>query len=147
MQNKKILGCLCRGTDYLYRRPKEHPVQPDPEEVIIKCTDILKERNCDLIFLATEDEEIYNKFKKHFGDSLITNNHEFFHDTGTTLLSDVKQGRDNEKFLRGMEYLVTIYLLSECDCLVAGRTNGSAAVLMLSDGYEYVYIYDLGYYE
>lgn len=64
LNGERVLGVLCRGTDYLKLHPKNHPVQPDPELVIKKTAEVFKEGKYDKIFLATEDRTIYEAFKK-----------------------------------------------------------------------------------
>jgi hypothetical protein len=70
----RVLGVLCRGTDYLHKHPKGHPVQPEPMDVIKKAEQILHEQNCEYLYLATEDDNIYKLFADQFGNKLITNN-------------------------------------------------------------------------
>jgi hypothetical protein len=36
IENRKILGILCRGTDYTLKKPAGHDIQPDPNDVIMK---------------------------------------------------------------------------------------------------------------
>lgn len=61
---------MCRGTDYLSNRPKNHPVQPEPQEAIRKAREVMREHHCRRIYLATEDEDIYRQFREAFGDAL-----------------------------------------------------------------------------
>ena len=37
-------------------------------------------------------------------------------------------------------------LLARCDCLVAGSVGGTYGALLMSKGYDYEYVYDLGVY-
>ena len=37
-------------------------------------------------------------------------------------------------------------LLAECSCLVAGNVGGTHGALLMSKGYEYRYIFNLGNY-
>lgn len=54
--------------------------------------------------------------------------------------------RDRDEYLRGKEYLTTIVLLSRCNCFIGSRTSGAVGVMMLSSGFEFTYLYDLGRY-
>lgn len=57
--SSNILGILLRGTDYITRKPKYHPVQPNPE-IVIKDTKLFDEQyNYDYIFITTEDDILY----------------------------------------------------------------------------------------
>lgn len=50
-QDVKILGVLCRGTDYLLKKPKNHPVQPEPQVVIKDAEAIMKSMDVIMCFL------------------------------------------------------------------------------------------------
>ena len=54
--------------------------------------------------------------------------------------------RENDYYLRGKEYLTTIVMLSRADCFIGGRTSGTVGMMLLSDGFEYSYVYNLGRY-
>lgn len=148
-KNKKerILGILCRGTDYVALKPFRHPVQPTPDEVIEKAKEVMKRQNCDKIFLATEDEEILKKFQKEFKDKLLYNDQKRFRNTDTKYLADIHFNRKNDAYLKGIEYLTTIVLLSRCDCFIAGRTSGTIGVMLFTDGFDYMYFWDKGRYK
>ena len=45
-----------------------------------------------------------------------------------------------------LNYLAAVYLLTQCNCFLGGRTGGTKGVLLAADGFDYVKIYDLGLY-
>lgn len=142
----KVLGILCRGTDYLAGRPKGHPIQPTPEEVLREARRIYSEQECTRIFLATEDENYYRILKENFGDDLITNRSKFLkYQGGSVGKEQYESGADARS--SGMEYLITIMLLARCHCLCAGCASATVAAMLLTEGYEYTYLFDLGIYE
>ena len=47
---------------------------------------------------------------------------------------------------KGINYAASILALARADYLIAGNTSGSIAAQLLSDGYKYEHIYDLGRY-
>ncbi len=145
-EGKRVLGVLSRGTDYISVRPKNHPVQPDVGEMIIKVQDVAEEKSCDYIYMATEDEAVYQEFKKAFGNRLKTTKARRVSQTGTKNINDVLNGEAEDLFRQGKEYLGNILLLAKCNCLVAGSAGGTYGALLMSKGYEYRYIYDLGVY-
>ena len=53
----RILGVLVRGTDFIKLQPKNHPIQPEPFEVLNKVKKALLEWNCNYVYLATEDAD------------------------------------------------------------------------------------------
>lgn len=76
-KSDRILGVVVRGTDYVLNKPKNHPVQPTAEQAIEKCREVMKEQNCNKIFLATEDKKIYDAFNYAFKSQLVTNPKEY----------------------------------------------------------------------
>lgn len=151
---KRVLGVLCRGTDYTSTKPKEHPIQPQVSDMILKVTEVMQQQNCEAVYLATEDETIYEDFRNRLGDKLVALQTKRFKDTGTANINelsdkiiDTLSDPAKEKHDKGMDYAVTIGLLSRCNCLVAGQTSGTTGAMLLSRTYDYVYIYDLGLYE
>lgn len=142
----KVLGVLCRGTDYRNTRPKNHPVQPELGEIIKKAMKIQEEYGCAWIYLATEDESIYQSFQSAFGDRLKVTDAMRCSDTGMKNINDIAYLRERDKYLKGKEYLLNILLLAKCNCLVAGSVGGTYGALLMSEGYEYEYVFDLGTY-
>jgi hypothetical protein len=151
-QNERVLGVLCRGTDYTALRPKGHPIQPDVGAVIAKAQEMMQDQHCTTIFLATEDETIYQLFLAAFGNRLRTYSERIRTTNGIFIneYEDQKLEKQSDpakaKYLRGLNYAVTIGLLSSCNCLVAGQVSGTTGAILLSKGYEKVYLFDLGNY-
>lgn len=147
-EGEKVLGVLCRGTDYINQKPSGHPVQPVVETVIEKTEKVLEEYGCTKIFLATEDYGFAEKFRLKFGETVVMNQKSFvdYDPQNKRWINDyvgcIKETRREE----GIDYLKTIYILSKCSCLVAGRTSGSLGAYIMSEGYEYTYFWDLGEY-
>jgi len=144
-----VLGVLCRGTDYALLKPERHPVQPEPEKVIKKAKEVMAAKHLDYVYLATEDQDIYELFQKEFGDNLLTNKQDRY--TKRELAKDqylyqIKHDRENDKFLLGLEYLSSMYLLSKCHSFIGGRTRGAIGVLLMTDGFAYQYIWNLSIY-
>ena len=52
-----------------------------------------------------------------------------------------------EKQAEGVKYLSQIYFLSKCTSFVAGNTRGSLGVMLMMEGFENEYIFDLGLYK
>lgn len=150
--SNRVLGVLCRGTDYLKLKPKGHPVQPDPNDVINKCKEIATMKDCSHVFLATEDKNILESFKIAFKDKLIYLEQERASQEqldGNVYLASVYRNRNCDKYEMGLNYLAAIYLLSKCSCFIGGRTGGTKGVLLLRNqqDFDYTYIYNLGIYQ
>lgn len=149
-QNSKVLGVLCRGTDYTLKRPKGHPIQPRPEDVMDKAEVVMNEYKCDYIFLATEDADILNFFKHRFDQRLLyveqkRVGREDMRSVDKVMQANIKINTDRYKM--GLDYLCATYILSKCECFIAGRCGGTKGVLLMTKGFEYEFIYDLGIFE
>ena len=142
---ERVLGILCRGTDYVKMKPHGHPIQPTPEQMIEQADRIIEEYQCRWIYLATEDEEYYQVFSNYYKDKLKVTRARRCNTDGN--INDVSYERENDKYLKGKEYLINILLLSKCNCFLAGMVNGTWGALLLSDGFEYEKIFNLGIYE
>lgn len=146
-KNDRVLGVLCRGTDYARYKPKDHPVQPTAEMVIDKANELIKKYNYNKVFLATEDKDIYEKFKVFFGDILISFQQNQIRYDGIAWINNTLPDSQQEKVTHGMNYLVSMAILANCNGFIAGRTSGSIGVMLMSKGFEYSYFWDLGFYE
>ncbi len=142
----KILGVICRGTDYANGKPKNHPIQPTPKQAVEKAEEIFRDQKCTKVFLATEDKAFYEIFQERFGDKLIVNKTNYTQYQGGSIGRE-KYERGEGGYQAGMEYLITIMLITKCNCLCAGCVSGTVAALLLTEGYEYTYLFDLGIYE
>ncbi len=146
LKGKKAIGVLCRGTDYVAMGPVGHPVQPKIEDIIDKVREIMKFSDCDYIFLATEDKLVYKQFREAFSDRLLILESDRFEHNVSTYLYDVQKTQKTDVYRMSLEYLTSIYLLSKCNGLVAGRTSGSVGALLLARGYQYCYYFNEGRY-
>ena len=142
-EQDKVCGVLVRGSDYTTMRPKGHPIQPTIPQVIQKVTEVAKEYGCNKIYLSTEEQKTVDEFKKVFGINLLYLDKTYIDYRGG-YLADAKIVRDRKT--GGIEYLTQIAILAKCDCIVAGVCSGTLGAALLSEGYEYEYYWNLGYY-
>ena len=142
----RVLGVLARGTDYVQSKPYNHPIQPSADAMLNKCEEIRD--SWDYIYLATEEYAIEKKFREKYGDRILINERQYYDgDYQNKWLCDIHFNRENDSFLRGLEYVSSINLLSKCNYLIAGLCGGTQAALIMNDNqYEYVYLFDLGNY-
>lgn len=141
----KILGILARGTDYVSSKPKGHPIQPTAEQIYEKAREVAENYSCNQVYLATEDADIYDKLKKAFGKMLTAPDTKRYTTKENQNINDLEAKED--KYLKGKEYLLSMMILSGCDCFVAGNVGGTHGAMLMSRGYEYSYIFNLGKYE
>ena len=154
IKGKRVLGVLCRGTDYIMTKPAGHPVQPPIEDVINLTNKIIEEMNVEFIYLATEEAAIVQMFDEQFPNKVITNKrlyydsyYDLYNENEEAKISNVHFKRENDSYYKSLEYLSSVNLLSKCCGLIAGNCGGSRAALYLNGGrYEYSYLFDLGLY-
>jgi len=144
---QKILGVLSRGTSFNSPLVHGHPIVPDSDSLIDKVKELLEKWELDYIFLTTEEAFVVDKFKKAFGQEkvLVTQRArviEYNDEEGSTRVS---YGRENDNYLKGLEYIIDIALLSRCDALIGPIVNGTIAALELNNNkYKFKHIIDLG---
>lgn len=143
-ENEKVLGVLVRGSDYTKLKPKGHPIQPTVEQVIDKVKQIISDKDYDKIYLSTEEKGTVETFKKVFGTKVIYLNREYT-EYSDGYLAD-SPALSQERIQNGTDYLVQIALLAKCNGIIAGICSGTIGAALLSDGFEYEYYWDLGYY-
>lgn len=148
MNSCKILGVKCRGTDFVSSKPTGHSICPDALATIEKIEEQEKEwGSYDKIFVATEDKNIYQDLIYKYGDRLITNGTFYFENTGDKWLSDMFEDVSGTKRDRMTEYLVSTYLLAQCDALIAPIVGGTLGAMRMKGKYEKLYLFQLGLYE
>lgn len=145
----KILRVLARGTDYISLKPKNHPVPYDIECFIEECQNRLLNKTYDYLYLATEDLDILNIFKKIFGEKLLYIEQMRMKQNVNRVIMDIKFGRENDNYLRGLEYCTAIEILAKCDGLLANCCCYGALGAILINGGHYMenIIFDAGRYD
>lgn len=144
-KNDKVLGVFLRGTDYVKLSPKDHPIQPGIEIVMEDVAKAMANLGCNKIFLATEDKQIFDKFRERFGYIVQISQQDFI-EYKDGFLANCKVSRMNDKYLRGKEYLIAILMLSKCRFLISSIAGGSLGCAMMVQDWDYVHFYNLGKY-
>lgn len=152
IKDKSVVACVIRGTDYLSLKPKGHPKQPELCELFEKIQEVMKSTSADYVYLATEEEKYAEAFKLRFPGRVLENKRNYFDEKFKQLgdnshISCVSFGRENDDYLKSLEYFSSINIVSKCNSLVTGLCGGSQiAVFMNQDRYELLYVFDKGYY-
>ncbi len=144
--DKTVLGVYMRGTDYTSLKPAGHYVQPDLNTVLKDIERYLKQFKIDMIFLVTEDDKIYHSVASFYGEKMISyNDYRFTSYNGKDFLAGSKKEISVQEI--GKIYLKKIMLLSRCDYLIGGITNGTQfALIMNNNQYKDKILYNLGKY-
>lgn len=141
----KTIGVLYRGTDYVMNKPYDHPIQPKVSAVIARCRKVMREYGCDQIYLCTEDADVLRQMQEDFPDQIITYQQHHYSLAAGENINDVGNAQQTP-FERNAEYLTSIEILARCNCLVASAAGGTYGALLMTDGYDYEYVYQLGRY-
>ena len=142
----RVLGVNLRGTDYVVKKPKNHPIPPSMSLAKNTVAEKLKEWNCNKIFLATEDKTIVQEFKTTFGDLCVTIDREYIEYDPKTWITENLIDRENDVYLQGKDYLIETYLLSMCNSFVAAKSNSVACLMFLTENFENTFVFNLGLY-
>ena len=147
----KLLGVKVRGTDYITTQPHDHPISATAEQVIHKAMEVMQGNNFDAVYLSTEDKKVVAKFQKAFGEKLLLPEAEYIdydysNKDKDNWITNYGNDRENDKYFNGMEYLVSILFLSTCKGFITSINCGAVGVMLFSQGFEYLYVFDLGRY-
>lgn len=142
--NNHIVACICRGTDYFDTPLIGIEKQPTPQMAIEQVRCMMKKHNCNMVYCATEDERIYRMFEKEFGEKLIPNTQEKYGDNHGKLLMQINREEKRDILEITKQYYRSMYIVSQCDCLVAGVVSGTNAVLCMPNKFKDTYIFKLG---
>lgn len=141
----RTLGVLYRGTDYVMTRPQDHPIQPKVTAVIDRCRKVMQEQHCEQIYLCTEDADALRQLQEAFPGRVHTYQQHHYSLAAGENINDVGNAAQTPRE-RNTEYLIAIEILARCQCLVAGAAGGTYGALLMTDGYDYEYVYQLGRY-
>ena len=150
---KKICGVLLRGTDYLKFKPYNHPIQPTLEQSISLIREKIEMWGIDMLYVSTEDETILDGIKKTFPGIVLNYDCPRFSINDDESYTDILSltpyhvfGRENDRYLKGKEYLISMLLMTYCNFFIAGNVSGTIGVLVMKNEFEKEYIFDMGTY-
>lgn len=122
---KRVLGVVARGTDFrnaaavkTNKTWRENVVEID--RLIEACCHYKKKYNYDYVYVATEDQEYFDKFKNCFGESLLSiSQKRVTYDYENEEFKPVREllAAKNGKMM-GRDYLSGVWSLTECTALL-----------------------------
>ena len=139
---------VIRGTDYIARKPRGHPIQPNPRIVIRDTRKMDKKNKYDWIIITTEDDKIRNQFIQLIGKKLkynISGNNIKYNYINRDYIALNRNVKGNIDFIK--TYLINIIITSKCIDVICSRTAGSVGLFILSNGFRYIKVYFLGRYK
>jgi hypothetical protein len=145
----KTLGVLARGTDYVNTHLPNHTIQASKEMVCEKIDEVLAEREeLEYIYLATEDASYCEYFKNRYGEKIyFTDQKRYVTKQGEMLAEHHRADKEkSDGFTMGAEYILSIYLLSKCNSLLASGSCAGVgeAIKENGDKYKSIFVFDLG---
>ena len=136
-KGNRVLAVVCRGTDYKTANMEK---QPEVCDVIALAEKWMSKYNYDKIYLATEEEAIFDQFEKAFPGKILVNKRTYYDkamkDQNVKWIGQVKFDRENDDYLKGLEYLSSIIIVSRCKALMGGYC-GASNMALLYNGEQY----------
>lgn len=148
---KRTLAVVARGTDYLL--PMLAPFVPHgitARETLEKAIQYVKEQSFDRVYLATEDQEIFEIFtNSELGDKLLYVDQERpdyrKKENENLLLHEVFARSGSDPYKRTLNYIATLEGLTRCQALLANVTCGAVTyALARQPAYEFVDVKKIG---
>jgi len=141
---RNILGVFHRGAGYNNINIKNHPIMPSIEQTIQKTKDVFQKENFDYIFVSTEEAESIEAFRNEFPiEKLIFIGRKRVENYDVSSQDYCEYS--NVLYDGALDYLTEVYLLSQCDGIIASKAGGALAAMGLNNNkYRYVYKWDLG---
>lgn len=119
-QDKKVLGVHGRGGD-MKLAFLSHPLCVTSAEYIEEAEKAMQKIGAELIFLATDDNEILEAFRQHFQDRVVYFN-DVIRTSGRLHNCLVETDRPRHRYKLGLEILRDVYTLASCDGLITGMS-------------------------
>ncbi len=140
--NHNTLGILIRGTDYIVSKMGGVRKMATVDDMLPTIRQWIDEDGYDLIFLATEDQDILDRMRNEFGKMIrvVSQVRHSVRDFGNAkLLSDLekKEQEDNSGLVEDntVNYFYALYILSECQSFMAsGQCHGWNVVNSFNQG-------------
>lgn len=129
-----VVGVHARGADTKIGY-KGHPTIVTSQDYIDEAQKMAETLKADLIFLATDDQEMLNQFKNAFGDRLVYYE-DVIRSTGTMMNCFIEKKRENHHYLLGLEIIRDVYTLAACRGFVCGMSYVGFVVQILKKANE-----------
>lgn len=136
----RVLGIVIRETDYSLQMEHHRPAD-GRVDYTAQIRDALQRHGCDAIFVATESRKVFDAVGAAFPGITRTNPREFYdryyqdrEDGRALVLADVRHDREDDEYLRGLEYVTTVFLLAGCDVLLGTQSGAFSAAQYLNGG-------------
>ena len=151
------VGVIYRGTDYTQGEPIGHPIQPTQKMLANSIENVMNCGNYTKIYIASDEKRIVQYLQARFPGKVLINSRMFYDEVSNADysnynknhvgISGVRFDREDDNYLRGIEYLSSIHLVASCGALVAGGCGGTiTALYMNGTRFRDVSVFQLGRY-
>jgi len=143
----KILGVKFRGTDYAPNKIfNDHPFQATCDEMIERTRKFLEKYNYEYIYLCVEEQNSFDKFKKEFGEKVLSYDCKLIENYHGGVAS-FNQIALVGKRRAGEDYIGAVMCLARCDSILCSPNSGMYMTFVINGGkFEHVEIVDKGIY-
>ena len=140
--NKKVLGVMIRGTDYITSGMTGDRIMASPQQMAPLVHDWVDKYGFEKVFLATEDEDALEYMRSEFGHLVIALSQERLKVSdlrNNEILSDYEKEHADGMYEEKLEdttinYFYALYMLSRCDSFIcSGRCNGADIVMSFNN--------------
>lgn len=128
LRGKRVLGVHFRGTDF-QTNFNRHPKFITAQEQADAAKRMMKEQNCDAVFLATDSSAALDIYRDRFGERLVFFD-DAFRSAGALPVTLVQNERDRHHFRLGYEALRDLHALVRCHAFVGVRSQMDFCVLI-----------------
>lgn len=144
---ERVLGLLCRGSDYFSKKPYRHQIQPTVEQIIGKVNEHIVRYPVDKIFVATEDAVILEELRAAYGGRLVYIDCPRLTARQGESVAEAFARQGVDRRLNGLYYFASISCLARCDYLIAGKTMATQFIRTMRDtDFKTEFYWDLGRY-
>jgi hypothetical protein len=141
---KSTIGVTLRGTDYTYKKPCGHPIQPCINSILDKCATLITSGEYDSIYLASIDRSIHSLFQRRFGDAYLCYKRPLYCAETDDLFCEIAKREDIASHY--IDYVASIYLMSACKFVTGGIASSTLFLpLIANDDTSFDFPF-LGYY-
>lgn len=136
----RTIGVHYRGTDFKIGY-NGHPSVVEAKNHISEVEKLFSSGGYDKVFLATEDGDVIDEFRRAFGENLLIYN-DVVRGSGSTNAYNIEVERENHKYLLGYEVLRDVYTLAACDAFISSLSGVGfmGQIVKLSSGKQFNHV-------
>lgn len=142
--NKGMENVVCvslRGYDFINKFDgKKNEIEPQASNLLKKVKDFRKNNDLKLVYLVTDEEDIYKMFKKEFGKKLKLSS------MGINNNEKKKNKEINDYNIDdNKNNLISLLILSKCENVFATINSDSVFISIMTNGFKNIEYYDIRY--